>query len=81
MAKIIVIVEGDQGSALRTIEVDDEDLTEDEKAYLEFVNATFDLGDQDKEELHIGRTRRRIAPPCAAQRNPRRRNRIGGSQQ
>lgn len=52
MAKIIVVVEGDQGSALRTIEVDDQDLTEDEKAYLEFVNATFDLGDQDEEELH-----------------------------
>lgn len=53
MAKIIFVVEGDQGSALRTIEVDDQDLTEDEKAYLEFVNATFDLGDQDEGgELH-----------------------------
>lgn len=52
MKKVIVVVEGDQGSALGCAQVDDEDLTEDEKAYLEFVNATFDLGDQDEEELH-----------------------------
>lgn len=52
MVKMIVVVTTDQGSSLQAVEVNACDLTEDEKAYLEFVNATFDLGDQDEEELH-----------------------------
>ncbi len=55
MDKTIVVVTTDQGSSLQAVEVNACDLTEDEKAYLEFCRRTFDFGEDDEETVAHGK--------------------------